>query len=102
MTLGARVVASERFAAQRAFVRKAPADAAVAAIIDGLAAAGGKLPVGSVAGLAGQAPFRMAGYLAQLGRLLNVDGYPVIGDADSGRTVELNAALLTEQFLGPR
>ena len=102
VTLGARVVASERFAAQRAFVRKAPADTAVAAIIDGLCAAGGKLPVASVAGLAGQAPFRMAGYLAQLGRLLNVDGYPVIGDADSGRTVELNAALLTEQFLGPR
>lgn len=102
VTLGARVVASERFAAQRAFVRKAPADAAVAAIIDGLSAAGGKLPVTSVAGLAGQAPFRMAGYLAQLGRLLNVDGYPVIGDADGGRTVELNAALLTEQFLGPR
>jgi hypothetical protein len=102
LTPGARVVASERFAAQRAFVRKAPADAAVAAIIDGLCAAGGKLPVASVAGLAGQAPFRMAGYLAQLGRLLNVDGYPVIGDADGGRTVELNAALLTEQFLGPR
>jgi len=95
-------VASERFAAQRAFVRKAPADAEVAAIIDGLSAGGGKLPVSAVAGLAGQAPFRMAGYLAQLGRLLNVDGYPVIGDADSGRTVELNAALLTEQFLGPR
>ena len=102
VTLGASVVTSERFATQRAFVRKAPADAAVAAIIDGLASAGGKLPVGSVAGLAGQAPFRMAGYLAQLGRLLNVDGYPVIGDADSGRTVELNVALLTEQFLGPR
>jgi len=102
VTLGAGVVASERFAAQRAFVRKAPADAAVAAIIDGLCTAGGKLPVASVAGLAGQAPFRMAGYLAQLGRLLNVDGYPVIGDADSGRTVELNAALLTEQFLGPQ
>ncbi len=102
VTLGARVVASERFAAQRAFVRKAPADTAVAAIIDGLCTAGGKLPVASVAGLAGQAPFRMAGYLAQLGRLLNVDGYPVISDADSGRTVELNAALLTEQFLGPR
>ncbi|MGH3275959.1 MAG: BREX-2 system phosphatase PglZ [Streptosporangiaceae bacterium] len=101
VTLGARVVASERFAAQRAFVRKAPADAAVVAIIDGLSVAGGKLPVSSVAELSGQASFRMAGYLAQLGRLLNVDGYPVIGDIDSGRTVELNTALLTEQFLGP-
>ena len=101
-TLGAVVVASERFAAQRAFVRKAPADGEVVAIIDGLSEAGGKLPVSNVAALAGQPPFRMAGYLAQLGRLLNVDGYPVIGDADSGRTVELNTALLTEQFPGPR
>ena len=97
---GARVVGSDRFAAQRGFVRKAPADAAVAAIIDGLTAAGGKLPVGVAAGLAGQPAFRMAGYLAQLGRLLNVDGYPVISDTDGGRTVELNVRLLTEQFLG--
>jgi hypothetical protein len=102
ITLGFRVVASERFAAQRAFVRKAPADVAVTAIIDGLAMAGGKLPVSNVARLAEQAPFRMAGYLAQLGRLLNVDGYPVFGDTDGGRTVELNTALLSEQFLGPR
>jgi len=99
-SLGARVVGSDRFAAQRGFVRKAPADAAVAAIIDGLTEAGGKLPVGVAAGLAGQPAFRMAGYLAQLGRLLNVDGYPVISDTDSGRTVELNVRLLTEQFLG--
>ncbi len=99
-TLGARVVASDRFAAQRGFVRKAPADAAVAAIIDGLTEAGGKLPVGVAAGLAGQPAFRMTGYLAQLGRLLNVDGYPVISDTDGGRTVELNVRLLTEQFLG--
>jgi hypothetical protein len=92
-------VGSDRFAAQRGFVRKAPADAAVAAIIDGLIEAGGKLPMGVAAELAGQPAFRMAGYLAQLGRLLNVDGYPVISDTDGGRTVELNVRLLTEQFL---
>ena len=38
------VVASEMFAGQRSFVRKAPEDAVVAALIDGLARAGGKLP----------------------------------------------------------
>jgi hypothetical protein len=99
-TLGERVVGSGPYLAQRGFVRKAPDDAAVAAIVDGLAAAGGKLPVAAVATLAGQPPFRMAGYLTQLGRLLNVDGYPVIGDSDGGRTVDLNVRLLTEQFLG--
>jgi len=65
-----------------------------------LAGAGGKLPVTSVAAIAGQPPFRMAGYLAQLGRLLNVDGYPVIAVIDEGRTAALNAALLREQFVG--
>jgi hypothetical protein len=93
-------VGSDLYRTQRAFVRKAPGDAVVAAIIDGLAEAGGKLPVSRAAELAGQPPFRMAGYLAQLGRLLNVDGYLVIGDADGGRTVDLNVRLLTEQFLG--
>jgi hypothetical protein len=58
------------------------------------------MPVASLARHAGQAAFRMGGYLAQLGRLLNVDGYPVIGVADEGRTAELNLALLREQFLG--
>ena len=99
-SLGARVAASGLYATQRAFVRKAPADAAVAAIVDALADAGGKLPVTTVATLAGQPAFRMAGYLSQLGRLLNVDGYPVIGSSDEGRTVALNVALLREQFLG--
>lgn len=70
------------------------------ALIDGLAAGGGKLPVSAVARLVGQPPFRMAGYLAQVGRLLNVDAYAVIGEADGGRTVELNVKLLKEQFLG--
>jgi hypothetical protein len=99
-SLGTRVVASPLYGAQRAFVRKAPADVEVAAVIDALGQAGGKLPVTSLATVARQPPFRMAGYLAQLGRLLNVDGYAVIGVTDEGRTAELNAALLGEQFLG--
>ncbi|HUZ27452.1 MAG TPA: BREX-2 system phosphatase PglZ [Streptosporangiaceae bacterium] len=99
-SLGAQVVASPRYEAQRAFVRKAPDDAEVAAIIDAVAGAGGKLPVTSVATIAGQPPFRMAGYFTQLGRLLNVDGYPVIAVTDEGRTAGLNTALLREQFLG--
>jgi hypothetical protein len=99
-SLGAQVVASPLYASQRAFVRKAPDDAEVAAIIDALAGAGGKLPVTSVATLAGQPPFRMVGYLTQLGRLLNVDGYAVISVTDEGRTAGLNTALLREQFLG--
>jgi hypothetical protein len=98
--LGERIISSAVFAGSRKFVRKAPDDAAVAALIDGLAAAGGKLPMTAVAKLVGQPPFRMVGYLAQVSKLLNVDAYPVLGEADGGRTVELNVKLLKEQFLG--
>jgi hypothetical protein len=98
-SLGGRVIGSPLYAAQRAFVRKAPDDAQVAAVIDALDRAGGKLPVTALAAAAGQPAFRLPGYLAQLGRLLNVDGYPVIAIADGGRTAELNLHLLAEQFL---
>jgi hypothetical protein len=94
------IVVSELYAAQQAFVRKAPDGPVVAALIDGLDAAGGKLPMASAARLTGQPPFRMAGYLATVGRLLNVDGYQVIAESDGGRTVELDLRLLRLQFLG--
>ncbi len=100
LSLGERVAASEMLAAQRQFARRAPGDEQVAALIDGLAMAGGKVPVGVAAELAGEPVFRMAGYLAQVARLLNIDGYRVIGEADGGRTVELNLELLRQQFLG--
>jgi hypothetical protein len=98
--LGHRIVGSAVFEGRRMFVRKAPDDTAIAALIDGLAGAGGKLPMAAVAKIVGQPAFRMPGYLAQVSRLLNVDAYPVIGEADGGRTVELNVGLLREQFLG--
>jgi len=98
--LGARVVASEIFASQRSFVRKAPEAPIVATLIDGLARVGGKLPMQAAADLIGQPAFRMPGYLAQIGRLLNLDGYQIISATDGGRTVELNVELLRTQFLG--
>jgi hypothetical protein len=98
--LGAQVVASARMASQRQFVRRAPDDTRVAALIDGLAQAGGRLTIAETAAIVGESPVRMSGYLAQVTRLLNVDSYPVLGITDGGRTVELNAALLRQQFLG--
>lgn len=98
--LGAQVVASSRMASQRQFVRRAPDDTRVAALIDGLAQAGSRLTVAETAAIVGESPVRMSGYLAQVTRLLNVDSYPVLGVTDGGRTVELNAALLRQQFLG--
>ena len=36
-----------------------------------------------------------------LERLLNIDGYPVLQLVESGRTVQLDRALLSQQFLFP-
>ena len=99
-SLGVRVVASPRMAVQRQFLRRAPDDASIAALIDGLAHAGGRLTITETASIAVESPVRMSGYLAQVTRLLNVDGYPVLQTTDGGRTVELNVPLLRQQFLG--
>lgn len=99
---GVRVASSELLAAQRTFVRRAPEGPEIARLVDALVAAGGKLPVTNVAALMDQPVFRMSGYLAQVAKLLNVDGYVVLAETDGGRTVELNVALLREQFFGDR
>ncbi|MGH3194189.1 MAG: hypothetical protein ACRDOL_44395, partial [Streptosporangiaceae bacterium] len=98
-TLGARVATSSRMADQRRLVRRAPAGESIAALLDGLAQAGGRLTIAEAAALAGEPPVRMSGYLAQVIRLLNVDGYAVLQAKDDGRMVELNQELLRQQFL---
>ena len=99
-SLGARVIASGRLASQRQFARRAPDDDHIARLIDGLDQVGGKATIGEAARIAGEPAVRMSGYLAQVARLLNVDGYPVIRTIDDGRTVALNVELLKQQFWG--
>ena len=99
-SLGTRVIASGRLASQRKFARRAPDDNRIARLIDGLGQVGGKATIGEAARIAGEPAVRMSGYLAQVARLLNVDGYPVIRTIDDGRAVELNTELLRQQFLG--
>lgn len=97
-SLGARVVASDVYKSQKAFVTRAPDTQIVVQIIDGLADAGERVSISTVAGLAGKAARRAEGLLATLQRLLNVEGYPVLELIDSGRRVTLNVPLLREQF----
>ena len=99
-SLGARVVASGRLASQRQFARRAPDDDRIARLIDGLEQVGRRATIGETARIVGEPAVRMSGYLAQVARLLNVDGYPVIRTVDDGRTVELNTELLRQQFVG--
>jgi hypothetical protein len=99
--IGARVVASELFAAQREQHPRPPVeDAGVTALLDALAGAGGRLPLAVAAQRAGQLPARMHGYVSTVIRILNVDGYQVLAVTDGGRTVALDLPLLREQFLG--
>jgi hypothetical protein len=99
-SLGARVVASARMASQREFVRRAPDDASIAALIDGLDQVGRKANLAEAAEMVGKPLVRMSGFLPHIARLLNVDGYPVLRITGDHQTVELNVPLLEEQFLG--
>jgi len=97
-SLGAQAVASSRMAAQRPTVRRAPNDDSIAALIDALISAGGRLTIPEAATAAGEPVHRMPGYLALLTRLLNVDGYGVLQLKDGGKAVGLNEHLLRQQF----
>jgi hypothetical protein len=99
LSLGARVIASPRMTPQRQLIRRAPADASVAALIDALITAGGRITIAEAAEATGEPPVRLrSGYLATVQRMLNIDGYPVLQVSDEGRTVELNVQLLRQQF----
>ena len=80
--------------------RAPPPRPSVAALIDALAQAGGRLTITEVAAVTGQPAVRMSRYLAQVARLLNVDSYAVLSHSEADRLVELNVPLLRQQFLG--
>ncbi|MFB6627576.1 BREX-2 system phosphatase PglZ [Streptomyces sp. NPDC056374] len=102
LSLGGKIVQTQRYQAQKAFVRRAPDAKAVAAVIDALAEAGGKLTPDAVAAAATAATGRSQRnpeiFVTVVQRLLNVEGYGVINLVDAGRTVELSVPLLHEQF----
>ena len=100
VTLGGQIVASPRMASQRQAIPRAPAEADVAALIDALAQAGGRLTLAEAADVTGQPAVRMSRYLAQIARLLNVDSYAVLSHSEAERFVQLSLPLLRQQFLG--
>jgi hypothetical protein len=95
------VVASEVYEAQKEYVRKAPESKVVAAVIDALAGAGGTMSPAALAGAisaTGRVRRNIDGFIATLQRLLNIEGYPVLGFIDAGHTVKLDVTLLRDQF----
>lgn len=100
-TLGALVVASDVYAAQAEYVRRKPDRPVVAAVVDALAEAGETMsPAALAAAVSASDRVRrnMDGFIAILQRLLNVEGYPVLGLIDAGHTVRLDVHLLRTQF----
>ncbi|MGV4885625.1 BREX-2 system phosphatase PglZ [Streptomyces viridosporus] len=100
-SLGARVVASEVYEAQKEYVRKAPEAKVVAAVVDALADAGETMSPAALAAAVsatGRVRRNIDGFIATLQRLLNVEGYPVLGFIDAGHTVRLDVKLLRDQF----
>jgi hypothetical protein len=97
-TVGTAVVTSDVYEAQRAFVPKPPTKEVVAAVIDALVDAGGDLPLGTVAAVAGRAARRPEFFAVTLQRLLNVDQYPVVSLVDGNRRLKLEVELLRTQF----
>ncbi|MGW7327585.1 BREX-2 system phosphatase PglZ [Streptomyces sp. NPDC054840] len=102
LSLGDQVVASEVYEAQKAYVRKAPEAKIVAAVIDELVAAGGTMSPAALAAAisaTGRVRRNIEGFVVTVQRLLNVEGYPVLGFIDGGHTVKLDETLLRGQFL---
>lgn len=101
-SLGSEVVSSEVYAAQKEYVRKAPEAKVVAAVVDALVTAGGTMSPAALAAAisaTGRVRRNIEGFVATVQRLLNVEGYPVLGFIDGGHAVKLDVPLLRGQFL---
>lgn len=95
----AALLASQVFADQKRLGGRAvPDDADFAGLLAALDEAGGKLTSAALARRLGLPPFRLRGLLAVCQRVLNVDGFAVLGRDDPSDTVELNRPLLERQF----
>ncbi|NMM15808.1 MAG: BREX-2 system phosphatase PglZ, partial [Cellulomonas sp.] len=97
--LVAQLTSSEVYADQRARAgRRALSHEQVAAALTALTEQGGRAHRDTLAAVLDISVGSFGGVFAAIGRLLNVDGYPVISlDAD-GVTVRLDDVLLREQF----
>ena len=91
--------ASPAYTAQKALAaRVAPSDADVRALLEALAARGGKLSKVALAQRLGMPAVRISGFVNAAKRVLNVDQAAVLVLDETAGTVELNRELLARQF----
>lgn len=96
--------ASEVFREQRERNKRQPiADERIRTILSALEERGGKVTRLALARRLGLHEIRLRGTIAAMRKLLNVEGYDVLSEDESGATVALNRDLLFKQFgIGPR
>jgi len=94
-----RLLACPMFAEQKLLAgRGLPDDDVLTKLLGNLDRRGGKMTLVALARALNFATLRLPGLLAKVQRLLNVDGYPVLGRDDVSDTIELNRDLLLTQF----
>jgi hypothetical protein len=92
-----RLLASELYGTRRRTRAPLPDDR-VAALLEVLLTGNGRATMETLAARAGIPAHRIRGFVTELTRLLQVEGYPVLTVDPDGQTVKLDAVLLTEQF----
>jgi len=94
-----RLLASEQFVQRhKSAGRAVPKVVEISACLEALEAASGRLATGVLAARINQPEIRIRGFVSSLQRILNVEGYKVVGySADEGQVV-LDLPLLLEQF----
>jgi hypothetical protein len=93
------LLSSPIYASQRQLAaRVALADDKMRQLLEALAERGGKLSRSALANRLALAEVRMGGLLSAVRRVLNVDQAPVITVDEAAGSVDLNIALLQQQF----
>ncbi|MFC8943257.1 hypothetical protein ACFT1B_34795, partial [Streptomyces griseoincarnatus] len=97
--LATAVLSSPVYVEERRIAGKAAADdAIVGAMLRALLERDGRAHRDTLAAAVGIAAAEIAGVLAAVRRVLNVDGYAVLATDDGGETVRLDELLLRDQF----
>ena len=95
----AALLASPLFLSQKKLAgRTVPTDAVFGSLIASLDGAGGKLTATALARKLGLPVFRLRNLLAVVQRVLNIDGFAVLGRDEQSDTIELDRGLLLHQF----
>jgi len=94
-----RLLASQAYKDQKGMIRRhAPEDALIQSSLEALDANGGIMTPAAFAKAADLPPARLDPLIAQMKRLLNVDGYEILTLNRNENKVELNVAKLKRQF----